>query len=90
MDAVDDGGQCQRNGSASLAAVELTVCFSDVLRHYVGAGEHGIDGVTVEYPAAAAGRIEQRLKLMREPLEHDELHDRGVALERVEGAEHRG
>ena len=48
MDAVDDGGQCQRNGSAGLTAVELTVCFSDVLGHYVGAGEHGIDGVTVE------------------------------------------
>ncbi len=66
------------------------VHFGDRPRHEVGRGEHDVDRIPIEPAAAPPGGVEQRFHLVGQPLEDDQPHHGGVALERMEATKQRG
>jgi hypothetical protein len=89
VNAIDNRLYRHRNRSADIKAVELAIRFGNIGCDGIGSREDDLDRVAIEEPASATSRIEQRLELVCQSLEHHELHDSGVALERVKRSEDR-
>ena len=85
---LDQVGNRQRNAPAAVVARELREDLGHVPPQHVSAGEDQVDRLPAEHELSATSRVEHRLQLMRQPLQHDQLEYTGVALERVEDAEH--
>ena len=89
MDRVDHPLHGKRDGSPDVAAIGLARGLGDEPAEDVGTREDDVDRAAIQTQRTPSRGIEQRLDLVRESLEHDHLHHRRVALERVERPEDR-
>ena len=86
----ENRGHGQAQGAARAAPLDLPCHLGHEPVECIRGSEDDVDRLAIEDAVAAAGRVEQRLDVVGEPLHRRELQDPGVALERVEGPKHGG